>query len=148
QQLSFGLSNDTEHRLEALRNSVAEARSKARAMADALGYDLKGVHAIREGGYHFAEPRFQAMDARGLAMEAATPVEPGQVEIQASVTIEYVIAPAGDEPRSGSRDTGRRERLGDPAPEERGARDPSPAERAERGSRAAPPRDRGERRDR
>src|SRR5690606_41278085 len=74
--------------------------------------------------------------------------EPGQVEIQASVTIEYVIAPAGAEPRSGSRDTGRRERLGDPAPEERGARDPSPAERAERGSRAAPPPDRGERRDR
>lgn len=95
QQLSFGLSDDTEQRIEALRRSVREARNKARAISEALGYRIVGVRSVNEGGVHLVEPRFQM--AR-LAMDAAgTPVEPGQVEVNASVSIEYRIESSDDE---------------------------------------------------
>ena len=66
-------------RQEALRLAVQEARSKAEAIADALGVRLGPVQQVNESGVSIIRP--QAYYARGGAMmaEASTPVEPGQV---------------------------------------------------------------------
>lgn len=89
QDVSFSLRNDTRQRQEALRLAVQEARSKAEAIADALGVRLGSVQQVNESGVSIIRP--QAYYARGGAMmaEASTPVEPGQVQVQANVTIEY-----------------------------------------------------------
>lgn len=87
----FGLRDDKEARLTALRNAVANAREKATAMASALGVDLVSVHEIVEGG-GFVQPvaMYDMAMARG-AEKAGASVEPGQVNVNATVTIRYVI---------------------------------------------------------
>ena len=90
--VSFGLKNDLEQRRTALMKAVEEAQAKARTMARALDVSLGSVREVVEGGVHIFRPeRFAA--ARGLMAADAmqTPVEPGEVRVQASVTIHYDI---------------------------------------------------------
>src|SRR5437764_822958 len=74
------------------RAPVAERDGKADAIAAALGVRIDSVLEVQEGG-QIVRPLFAgAMMAR--AAEAATPVEPGQVSVTASVTIRYRIVDA------------------------------------------------------
>ena len=94
--VSFGLREDRAARDRALRQAVEEARAKADVLAEALGVQILGVLEAQEGGFNvrpvFAET---AMMARGGAMDA-TPVSPGEVTVNATVTIRYRIAGRGD----------------------------------------------------
>jgi uncharacterized protein YggE len=88
--VSFGLKNDLPQRRAALTSAVEEARAKAQTMARALDISLGNVREVVEGGVHiFRQERFAA--ARGMMAADAmqTPVEPGEVRVQASVTIHY-----------------------------------------------------------
>jgi hypothetical protein len=92
--LTFELKNDTRLRLEALRIASREARAKAGAIAEAMEVRLDSVLEIVEGGVNVIPPPMPMM--RGVAMaqaEAATPISPGRVDVEATVTIRYRIAP-------------------------------------------------------
>lgn len=90
--VSFGLRDDLEERTTALTKAVDEARAKARTVARALDVPLGNVREVVEGGVHILRQERYAM-ARGMMAADAmqTPVEPGEVRIQASVTIHYDI---------------------------------------------------------
>jgi hypothetical protein len=92
--VQFGLRNDLPSREQALKQAVAEARSKAQVMADALRVGLIEVIEVSEGGVSVM-PRGEGFAVgRVLAAQAAdTPVSPGQLEVRAHVTIRYRIAP-------------------------------------------------------
>jgi uncharacterized protein YggE len=89
--ISFDLRDDTEQRAEALRLAAANARKKADALAAGAGVRLAAVQTIVEGGVQ-TMPVYQRGEIR-MAMEASSaPVSPGQVRVQASVTITWRIA--------------------------------------------------------
>jgi uncharacterized protein YggE len=71
---------------EALADAVRDAAAKGRVMAEALGMEIGGVFEVIEGG---ASP-MPMYDARASFMEkAGTPIEPGQLEASANVTVRY-----------------------------------------------------------
>jgi uncharacterized protein YggE len=79
---------------EALKKAVDDARRNARALADAAGVKLGGVVRIVEGGA--GEPIPYALSERAVAADAAgaakAPIEPGQQEIQASVSVTFDLS--------------------------------------------------------
>lgn len=93
--VSFGLKNDLEQRTIALRKAVEEAQEKARTMARALDVTLGNVREVVEGGVHIFRPeRLTANRGLMAADSMQTPVEPGEIRVQASVTIHYDISTA------------------------------------------------------
>ncbi len=94
ENVSFQLKDDTAARRDALTRAAKEARSKADAIAQAMGLRIGGVLDVSEGGVNVIRPRFEFARAGVAAMDAATPVQPGQVDVQASVTVTYRVSPA------------------------------------------------------
>ena len=95
EELSFQLKDDTAARREALTGASKQARAKADAIAQALGLRIDGVIEVSEGGVQVMRPRMELARAGAAAMEAAgTPVQPGQVEVRATVTVTYRVSPA------------------------------------------------------
>ena len=88
QGLSFNVKNDTQARSQALTAAVKEARAKADAIAKAMNVELGGVWRVDEGT---SVTPFDMGRQRMMAMEAATPIEPGQVSVQSNVTVQYRI---------------------------------------------------------
>jgi uncharacterized protein YggE len=91
--VQFGLRNDLPAREAALKQAVQEARSKAQVMADALRVNLEEVLEASEGGVSivpFAETGIAQRVA--LAADTSTPVLPGQIQVQANVTIRFRIS--------------------------------------------------------
>jgi uncharacterized protein YggE len=90
--VQFGLRNQLPSREKALKEAVTEARRKAEAIASSLNVTLAGVLEVIEGGVSFA-PK---MDYGGVMMaqarEVGAPVSPGELEVQASVTVRYQIS--------------------------------------------------------
>lgn len=91
QGISFGVRNDAGARAEAMRLAVEEARIQADAIADALGMRIVGVREVVAGEYGVRPPMPYA-EQRLAADIAATPVQPGQVDVTANVTVAYEIA--------------------------------------------------------
>jgi uncharacterized protein YggE len=90
----FGLRNDLPSRQQALKQAVEEARSKAQTMADTLRVNLAEVLEASEGGVSIVDRLEPLAGARVMAATAAeTPVSPGQIEVNANVTIRYRISP-------------------------------------------------------
>jgi uncharacterized protein YggE len=89
----FRLADETAFRQEALRRATRDARNKAEAIAEAMGVRLVGVIEATEGAVSVMPQRFEARLA--MARDAGTPVEPGQVEVEATVTIRYRITEPG-----------------------------------------------------
>jgi uncharacterized protein YggE len=88
EDLSFELQDDTPQRAEALRAAVANARQKAEALAEAAAVRLGRVQKIEAGGVE----TFAPVQHRALAsFEAATPIQPGQVRVRATVTMTWRI---------------------------------------------------------
>lgn len=93
--LSYYSSSYDESYEEALAAAVEASRPKAEAIAQASGVSLGQIIGVTEGyqdmsvRYDMAEEEV-AMDAGGGDMKIAD-VEPGQVSIEASVTVSYAI---------------------------------------------------------
>ena len=89
QSLRFSVKDDTSLRTRALLTATTNARTKAESMATGVGLRVGGVVSIQEG---YASP---IVDTRQLAGTAAaaptTPVEPGLVQVTASVTLELEL---------------------------------------------------------
>lgn len=71
---------------QALRAAVADARLSAQALAAASGLTLGRVTAVVEGG---AAPMPLALAARAEGGADATPIEPGEREVSASVSVTF-----------------------------------------------------------
>jgi uncharacterized protein YggE len=83
---SLSASDSDERYREALRRAVADARTKAQALASAAGVSLGQVVALTEGGS--AQPVPVAADT--TRAEAAQ-IEPGTQRIEASVSVSFAI---------------------------------------------------------
>jgi uncharacterized protein YggE len=75
---------------KALEDAVANARNRAKALAEAAGVSLGEVTAIVEGSRPEPGPIY-ALSERAAA-DTKAPIEPGTEEIQASVTVTFAIA--------------------------------------------------------
>lgn len=83
----FGLKDEAAVQAEALRTAVASAMSRAQAMAAGAGRSLGAITRIEEHNLGSPAPP-QPMMMRMAAAEAApTPIEPGEIEIRALVTL-------------------------------------------------------------
>jgi uncharacterized protein YggE len=85
--LVFDVGRRAELEREALQQAVAQARSRAEAAAAGAGRTIDRVVRVEDLGGFNAPPRpFMAARA-DIAAEAATPVAPGELEIQARVSL-------------------------------------------------------------
>jgi uncharacterized protein len=97
QGITFGLQDETPSRTRALQQASRAAREKATAMASALDVRLVELAEASEGGADVIRPMYLGRGVQMDAMQASvapTPVEAGQVDITASVTLRYRIGPA------------------------------------------------------
>jgi uncharacterized protein YggE len=85
--LSFEIADPNEVLGEARDAAVADALARARRYATAAGVQMGEILAIEEGGT-YAPPRPMM---RAEAMAASVPIEPGQTELSASVTITFAL---------------------------------------------------------
>ncbi len=95
--ISFQLKDETALREKALWQAVLRARKKAVEIAEALNLRLVRVLYVSEENVGIVEPRFRI---QGMAASAAesTPVEPGRIEVNASVSVDYQIEERGGPP--------------------------------------------------
>ena len=90
QNLRFMLKDESAAQAQALREAAAQARSKAQALASALDLTITRVLSVAESGspaYQVREVAFAKADA------ASTPIEPGTIEVRASVTLTVQVGP-------------------------------------------------------
>ena len=86
-RLVFTLKDEQAAQLEALRAASAKAKTKAEAIAAALGLKIVKIASVVEGE-RMIQPVFrQAATMRAEAAPAQTPVEPGTVEVRSTVTM-------------------------------------------------------------
>lgn len=93
--LAFTLRRDESARARALADATREATAKARTVADALGGRVVRVVEVEEGGA-IVRPvaTYGAEFGRSAGMaQAATPVEPGSLDIHAQVTLVAEVEP-------------------------------------------------------
>jgi uncharacterized protein len=74
----------------ALKDAIASAKLKAQAIADASGVAVGRVTNVVEGDTGGGPIMYQA--AAMKAADSAAPIEPGQQEIQANVTVTFAIS--------------------------------------------------------
>lgn len=90
--IAFELSEPEEAYHEALRMAIEKARREAEVVAGALGEMLGPPVEVSTGGFSVPRPMMRvAPMAMEMAESAQPPVEPGELEIQASVSITYTL---------------------------------------------------------
>jgi len=86
--ISFLLKDDTAVRKQALVEAAKQARANGEALAGALGLEVVGVLEAEPTEVPIVRPKTMAlMTARAAAPSAPTPVEAGELDIRASVTV-------------------------------------------------------------
>lgn len=93
QSLQFTLKDEQAVYIQALREAVAKARAKAEAIGSALGLKIVRVLSAQEGEQLSRPAYAEGMQARAAAPPVQTPVEPGTLEVRATVTLTVEIAP-------------------------------------------------------
>jgi uncharacterized protein len=88
--ISFDMKDDSGTRRQALVLAARDAQSKAESIAAAMGVQLGRVRSISEGRVNLARPQMDAVAA--YAVREAAPIQPGQLQIEASLTVSYDIA--------------------------------------------------------
>jgi uncharacterized protein len=84
QNLQFLLKDEAAASARALREAALQARSKANALASALGVKILGIHSVTES----SAPSYPVRDMAFARAEAAsTPIEPGTIEVRATVSL-------------------------------------------------------------
>jgi uncharacterized protein YggE len=87
--LSFRLADPAPVEREARIRAMAEARSRAEALADAAGLVIDAVTDILEGTPARPPMPFAKAERMALAADVATPVEAGSLEVAVTVTVTY-----------------------------------------------------------
>ena len=86
---SFSLDEQTAAYRDALREALADARSKADAAATAMGVRILGTSTIVENT-NGGGPIMYAADAAAKASESAPPIRIGPVNVSAQVTVTFI----------------------------------------------------------
>jgi uncharacterized protein YggE len=87
-RVQFKLKDEAQVRAQALGQAAQQARGNAEAMARAMKLTLGGVLLVEEGSPTIVQPMvMQEMAMRAKAADAPTPVEPGEIEVRATVTV-------------------------------------------------------------
>lgn len=87
---SFTIDDPAPTRAKAIDEAVADARKSAEAMAKAAGKSVGGVLSISSSDVRTSPYPNYAMDASALAAKAV-PIEPGQLDITANVTVIFEL---------------------------------------------------------
>lgn len=87
QSVSFDLRNPGPEKDRALTLAIKDARRKADVAAAAAGVKLGKILEISEG-YGFVSPAARS----AVSFDFATPIQPGEMEVSASVTLTYEIS--------------------------------------------------------
>ncbi len=94
QRLNFTVADAETPRLRALADAARQARAKAEALAAALELEIVRVLSVVEGTPAVVRPYApRAMMMQAEAAAPMTPVEPGAVEVHASVTLRVLVMP-------------------------------------------------------
>ena len=89
QNLRFMLRDEAPVKAQALREAAVKARASANALAEALGLKTVRVLSVAEGGSPIVPVRDVAFARQE---EASTPIEPGTIEVTASVVLTVEVA--------------------------------------------------------
>ncbi len=90
--LRWGLRDEQLVRLSALKQAAVKAREKAAVLSEALHVKLVRIVSVNEGG-HVVRP---AVPMARMTMDAGAgevPISPGEIKVEATVTLIYEIAP-------------------------------------------------------
>ncbi|HLU24711.1 MAG TPA: SIMPL domain-containing protein [Longimicrobiales bacterium] len=92
--LNFELRDPAAARADALRSAVESARIEAEAIAAAIGRPLGPVISVNTGGpIAIPVPMASRMVMDAAVSAAPTPVEPGSLQVTATVTVIYRLEP-------------------------------------------------------
>ncbi|MCR5176051.1 MAG: SIMPL domain-containing protein [Anaerovibrio sp.] len=90
--ISFNVKKPESYRQEALKNALRDARFKAEVIAQELGVQIKGIKVVTENvGRISSRDTVMLAKSMGNMMDASTPVAVGELEISATVHIDFVI---------------------------------------------------------
>ena len=92
--VDFTLQDETRRGIEKLllKNASVEAKSKAQSIADGLGISLGNVlMASQSFNYYYPESRYYDLYAAEAAPNVPTQLSPGQVDVSATVNVNYEI---------------------------------------------------------
>ncbi|MBC7159124.1 MAG: SIMPL domain-containing protein [Porphyrobacter sp.] len=78
---------------EARLEAIATARQRAELYANATGLRVARIVSITEAGGHYAPPAIFVTAQRAGAPPPPTPMQPGELEMNASVTVLFELAP-------------------------------------------------------
>ena len=87
--LQFNLRDDTHARDEAIANAAKDAQAQAQSLAAALGLKLGPI--INATTVSDTGPRPVMFRAAAMSVNTATPVQPGEVTVPATVSLTYAI---------------------------------------------------------
>lgn len=89
--LHYSVSDQSAVRQEALSRAIADARSKADIIARGLGRQIVGIKSVSESTGYIESRDFSANLVRA-AKAAETSIEPGTINLDANVHIEYLLS--------------------------------------------------------
>lgn len=94
--LDFIIENKEKYSAELLRKASLAAKQKATATAEALGLCIKGINRVStnfsdETISPYYRGTFAAMEMKSASDGAAPPIEAGEVKLNATVTVDFII---------------------------------------------------------
>lgn len=91
--LDFSIRDTDALRKRALESAVKDARSKADAIARALGKSIVGVHHVTENTGAFQPRHSNVMMMKSMDMAAeSTPIDAGTMSLTADIHIEFILS--------------------------------------------------------
>jgi len=90
--ISFGLKDPSSAENQARRLAVQALQAKAALYAEALGRPLGSIRSLTEAGGYRPEARPMYARMVGASMDAATPVEAGELTVEVEITGVYDLA--------------------------------------------------------
>ena len=91
--LQFILKDRSKYSGQAIDKAITDARAKADAAAKSLGTKVTGVKTINIQDNNYVPRQIYGMadSAKSMSGAASMPVEPGQVQFQVTVIVEFVV---------------------------------------------------------
>ncbi|MFC2066505.1 SIMPL domain-containing protein [Chloroflexota bacterium] len=89
--ISFTIDDPTSYHQEAREKAMTDAEAKAKQLADLGGVRLGNPTYINESGGSIPVPREYAVKVEAAAPAPATPISPGETEIQLTVQVVYYM---------------------------------------------------------
>src|SRR5690606_11827902 len=90
--IRFGTEKAEEYELQAIEQAIANAKTKADAIAKTVGSSVKDVLHVQQGGAGGVTPPpivYAKMEAASMDMAGGTSVQAGELEITTTVNVTY-----------------------------------------------------------